>query len=239
MKFVQSKWILTAVLALTLAVTVLPACSKADTVTVAGGQSTVTVTATGDVQPTEANPVVFDPAKQELRLAAKVNGVAFTQPTWHAVVYTGGSAAGASLFQAFITPDMLYAFLTYFGGVPGNNMPSPTANYNDTYVQGSNISISVTWAGASKTYALSDVVKNPGTKTMQMKFGGNLAVNQGAGTGCLACFYSCPIGIVSNASYDGTDNAAQAKAGQGGFLGNSSVLPKDGTIVVLTFKVTA
>jgi hypothetical protein len=132
MKFVQSKWILTAVLALTLAVTVLPACSKADTVTVAGGQSTVTVTATGDVQPTEANPVVFDPAKQELRLAAKVNGVAFTQPTWHAVVYTGGSAAGASLFQAFITPDMLYAFLTYFGGVPGNNMPSPTANYNDT-----------------------------------------------------------------------------------------------------------
>lgn len=229
MKLIHSKWLLTATLALALALTVLPACAK---------NTTVTVTSSGAVQPTEANPIVFDPANQELRLAAKVNGVAFTQPTWHAVVYTGGKAAGASLFQAFATPDMFYSFLTYFGGVPGNNMPAPSANYNDTYVQGSNISITVTWAGAPKTYNLIEVVKDPGTKGIQMKFGGNLATNQSAGTGCIACFYSCPIGIVSNASYDGTDNAAQAKAGQGGFLGNSSVLPADGTIVVLTFKVT-
>ncbi len=236
MKLVQNKWLLTAALALVLVVTILPACSKSDTVTVTGANATVTVTATGDVQPTEANPVVFDPAKQELRLAAKVNGVAFTQPTWHAVVYTGGKAAGAALFQAFITPDQFYAFLTYFGGIPGNNMPAPTDNYNDTYVKGSNVSISVTWAGAAKTYALNDVVKNPATKAIQMKFGGNLAVNQGAGTGCIACFYSCPIGIVSNASYNGTDLKGQSTAG---FLGNSTILPKDGSIVVLTFKVTA
>jgi hypothetical protein len=232
MKFIQSKWLLTAVLGLTLAVIMLPACAANKTVTVTG-------TASSTVQPTEANPIVFDPANQELRLAAQVNGVSFTQPTWHAVVYTGGKAAGAALFQAFATPDMFYSFLTYFGGVPGNNMPQPPANYNDTYVQGSNISISVNWAGASKPYSLSDVVKNPGTKAIQMKFGGNLAANQGVGTGCIACFYSCPFGIVSNASYDGTDNAAQAKAGQGGFLGNSAVLPANGTIVVLTFKVTA
>jgi len=230
MKLIHSKWLLTATLALALSLTVLPACAK---------NTTVTVTSSGAVQPTEANPIVFDPANQELRLAAKVNGVAFTPPTWHAVVYTGGKAAGASLFQAFGTPAMFYSFLTYCGGVPGNNMPAPSANYNDTYVQGSNISITVTWAGAPKTYNLNDVVKNPGTKAIQMKFGGNLAVNQSAGTGCLACFYSCPIGIVSNASYDGTDNAAQAKAGQGGFLGDKTILPPDGTIVVLTFKVTA
>ena len=232
MKLLHRKWLLAAVLGLTLAVTMLPACSASKTVTVNGAVS-------GTVQPTEANPIVFDPANQELRLAAKVNGVAFTQPTWHTVVYTGGKAAGAALFQAFATPDMFYSFLTYFSGVPGNNMPQPPANYADTYVQGSNVSISVTWEGAAKTYSLNDVVKNPGTKAIQMKFGGNLTANQAAGTGCIACFYSCPFGIASNASYNGTDNAAQAKAGQGGFLGNSSVLPKDGTFVVLTFKVTA
>ncbi len=227
MKLTRNKWLLTSVLALTLAVTILPACAKNTTVTVAG---------TGANQPTEANPIVFDPANQELRLAAKVNGVAFTQPTWHAVVYTGGKAAGAALFQAFATPDMFYSFLTYFGGVPGNNMPAPPANYNDTYVQGSNVSITVTWSGAAKTYNLNDVVKNPASKAIQMKFGGNLANNQGAGTGCLACFYSCPFGIISNASYNGTDLKGQSTAG---FLGNSSVLPKDGSIVVITFKVTA
>jgi hypothetical protein len=110
MKFVQSKWILTAVLALTLAVTVLPACSKADTVTVAGGQSTVTVTATGDVQPTEANPVVFDPAKQELRLAAKVNGVAFTQRFPHLFWRRSGKqyAVAYRQLQRYICPGLQY-----------------------------------------------------------------------------------------------------------------------------------
>jgi hypothetical protein len=180
---------------------------------------------------------VVDPVNREVRIAAKVNGVVFTQPTWHAVVYTGGKAAGASLFQAFISPDIFYPALTYFGGVPGDNMPAD--DYAGTYVKGSNISITVTWDGAPKSYNLIDVVKDPGTKGIQMKFGGNYTRNLANGTGCLTCFYSCPFGLTSNSTYNGNDNAAQAKAGQGGFLGNSSILPKDGTIVVLTYKVTA
>jgi hypothetical protein len=231
MKLLINKLFLATILMLTVAVTILPACSK---------NSTVTVTASpAKIQPTETNPIVVDPVNREVRIAARVNGVAFTQPTWHTVVYTGGKATGAALFQAFVSPDIFYPTLTYFGGVPGNNMPQPPAVYAGTYVQGSNISLSVTWEGAPKTYNLIEVVKDPGTKGLQMKFGGNAAANAAAGTGCITCFYSCPFGLTSNSTYNGEDNAAQAKAGQGGFLGNSTVLPKDGTIVVLTYKITA
>ena len=194
----------------------------------------------GKVQPTETNPIVIDPVNREIRIAAKVNGTAFTEPTWHSVVYTGGKAAGASLFQSFVSPDIFYAALTYFGGKPGNNMTSE--NMNNTYVQGSDISITVTWTGANKMYNLTDVVKDPDGakgKGVQMKFGGNLATNQTAGTGCISCFYSCPIGITSNSNYNNSDMTRQKAAGQAGFLGNKDILPANGTIVVITYKVTS
>jgi hypothetical protein len=246
MKSGKKMLVLASALLLVLLTTLVPGCSAATSTVTTGTVSTITKTVTaaaaGAVQPTETNPIVIDPVNREIRIAAKVNGTVFTQPTWHAVVYTGGSAAGASLFQSFANPDLFFAALTYFGGVPGNNMPAPTADYSTTYVKGSDVSISVTWAGAPKTYNLIDVVKDPdgaSGKGIQMKFGGNLAVNQGAGTGCLSCFYSCPIGITSNSVYDGADMARQKTAGQAGFLGNSSILPANGTIVVLTYKVTS
>jgi hypothetical protein len=230
----EAQWFLAGVLALTLSVTLLPACAQNTTVTVTGTSS--------EIQPTETNPIVFDPVNQEVRIAAEINGVAFTQPTWNAIVYTGGSMAGVALFKTFATPDMVYPMLTYFGGVPGNNVP--LTNYDSTYAQGSNISITVTWAGAPQTYNLIDVVKDPSAtssssgKGIQMVFSGNLALNEANGTGCISCFYSCPLAIVSNAAQDGDDYNAESKAGQAGFLGNSAILPPSGTIVVLTYKVT-
>jgi len=245
MKINKIVLILTMVLILSMSLFGCSTATSTNTATTTNPLVTTTVTTTitasaTKVPPTETNPIVIDPVNREIRIAAKVNGTVFSQPTWHAVVYTGGSAAGSSLFQAFVSPDIFYAALTYFGGTPGNNMTS--ANMATTYVQGSNISITVNWAGASKTYNLIDVVKDPdgaSGKGVQMKFGGNLAANQSAGTGCISCFYSCPIGIVSNANYNSTDMARQKTAGQAGFLGNKDVLPADGTAVVLTYRVTS
>jgi hypothetical protein len=230
------------VLALVLLLSVsMFGCSTATSLTSPNTVSTtMTPAAVANVQPTETNPIVIDPVNREIRIAAKVNGTVFTQPTWHAVVYSGGKAAGASLFQAFISPDIFYSALTYFGGSPGNNMT--TTNMNNTYVQGSDISITVTWNGAPKAYNLIDVVKDPdgaNGKGIKMKFGGNLATNDSAGTGCISCFYSCPIGITSNSVYNNGDMTRQGAAGQAGFLGNQNVLPANGTIVVLTYKVTS
>jgi hypothetical protein len=230
---------LAAVLVLALAPVAAPACSSTTTVTAAAQTVTVTSTATvapTKVMPSETNPLVIDPVNREIRIAGKVNGVGFTQPSWHILVYTGGKAAGSSPFLSYVNPAIFFNALSYFGGVPGNNMP--VTNYASLTVKGSAVDMYVTWEGASKTYKLSEVTKNPGTKDVALRFGGNYDQNAAAGTGCLACYYSCPFGIVSNSAYNGDDNAAQGKTGQGGVLLDKSVLPADGTPVTLIFKVT-
>jgi len=206
----------------------------------AEGTSTKTVASQpgGKVMPTEANPIVIDPANRELRIAAKVNGATFTTPTWHAVVYTSGQAAGDSVFQSYASPQFFYDAMKYFGGKPGNNMPMD--NYSSTHVEGSGIDVSVTWDGAPKTYSLGEVLKDPdgaNGKPINIKFGGNYDRIESGGTGCITCLYSCPMGVSSNAAYDGDDFARQKAAGQAGFLANKAILPADGTPVVITFKV--
>jgi len=54
-------------------------------------------------------------------------------------------------------------------------------------------------------------------------------------TGCLVCLDSCPVGIVSNATYT---YGAVEKRGEVKFKGNASVLPADNTLATVTFKIT-
>ena len=54
-------------------------------------------------------------------------------------------------------------------------------------------------------------------------------------TGCLVCLDSCPVSIVSNATYT---YGAVEKRGEVKFKGNASVLPADNTLATVTFKIT-
>lgn len=189
-------------------------------------------------QPTALNPIVIDKQAGEIRIAARVNGKAFTEPTWHAVAYEKGKNAGVAVFQSYVSPNLVHDSLKFSGGEPGNNLPMK--DYNAMYVKGSEVDVSVTWAGASKTYSLIEVVKDPdgqNGKGIQAKFGGNYERIDTAGTGCETCFYSCPVGITSNSAYNGDDFSRQKSAGQAGFLGNKVVLPAAGTDVVIIYKV--
>lgn len=233
MKLFKNKLVLALAL-LAIMVTFLPACSQSSPAPAAS--SLAPASAAG--QPTASNPIVIDKQAGELRLAAFVNAKAFTEPTWHAVVYEKSKVADASLFEAYISPDVFHDALKFLGGTPGNNLPM--TNYSSMYIQGSDVSVSVTWPGASKTYSLIDVVKDPDGakgKGITTKFGGNYDRIESGSTGCITCFYSCPMGITSNAAYNGDDFAHQKTAGQAGFLGNKDVLPASGSLVVLTYKV--
>ncbi len=189
-------------------------------------------------QPTAFSPIVIDKQAGEIRIAARVNGKAFTDPTWHGVVYEKGKNAGVAVFQSYVSPNLVHDSLKFSGGEPGNNMPAK--DYSAMYVKGSDIDVSVTWEGAPKTYSLIEVLKDPdgqSGKGIQTKFGGNYERIDTAGTGCETCFYSCPVGITSNSAYNGDDFARQKSAGQAGFLGNKDVLPPAGTDVVIIYRV--
>lgn len=189
-------------------------------------------------QPTPSNPIVIDKQAGEIRIAARVNGKAFTDPTWHAVVYEKGKFARLAIFQSYVSPAVMHDSLKSFGGEPGNNLPMK--EYSSMYIKGSDVDVSVTWAGAPKIYSLMDVVIDPdgqNGKGIQAKFGGNYDRIESAGTGCETCLYSCPVGITSNSAYNGDDYVRHGKAGQAGFLSNKEMLPKDGTNVVIIYKL--
>ena len=99
-----------------------------------------------------------------------------------------------------------------------------------THVTGSKLDISVNWQGAAKAYSFDEVIVDSNGKKLDMRFGGNLTAAEEKKTGCLVCLDSCPVGIVSNATY--TYGAVEK------FKGNASVLPADNTLATVTFKIT-
>lgn len=168
-----------------------------------------------------SGPIVVE--SNQIRLTATVNGKFFTTPTFHGVVYEGGSNGNNSLFKAQATQQQYYDALISLGALPGNNVDANSI-VNVTKAEGTIIDVYVTWAGAPKTYTLQEVLVGcvcDGT----IKFGGNLAASKSYGTGCIVCLGTCMVGISSNSAY--------AFGVYPKFCGNSSVLPTDGTQVTI------
>ena len=144
-------------------------------------------------------------------MLVQINGRFLTDDTRHGIVFKDGSNGHKSLFMAYATPKAFYEALKEAGGTPGENMTMD--NKETTLVTGSKLDISVNWQGAAKAYSFDEVKK----------------------TGCLVCLDSCPVGIVSNATYT---YGAVEKRGEVKFKGNASVLPADNTLATVTFKIT-
>ena len=104
-------------------------------------------------------------------------------------------------------------------------------NKETTHVTGSKLDISVNWQGAAKAYSFDEVIVDSNGKKLDMRFGGNLTAAEEKKTGCLVCLDSCPVGIVSNATYT---YGAVEKRGEVKFKGNASVLPADNTLATVT-----
>ncbi len=75
------------------------------------------------------------------------------------------------------------------------------------------------------------MIQESNHKPMVMKFGGNIENARAKGTGCLLCFDSCPVGIVSNSIYT---YGAISKRKEVSMMGNRNVLLADGTKVIIT-----
>lgn len=95
--------------------------------------------------------------------------------------------------------------------------------------------MTVSWDGARKaSYKLDEVIVDSNKKPFQIRFGGNMENALKLNTGCLLCLDSCPVGITSNASYT---HGAVEKRNEVTFKGNQSILPPDGTLVMIKVKV--
>ncbi|WP_306139373.1 lipoprotein YdjY [Escherichia coli] len=180
-----------------------------------------------------SQPLRVDANNHTVTMLVQINGRFLTDVTRHGIVFKDGSNGHKSLFMAYATPKAFYEALKEAGGTPGENMTMD--NKETTLVTGSKLDISVNWQGAAKAYSFDEVIVDSNGKKLDMRFGGNLTAAEEKKTGCLVCLDSCPVGIVSNATY--TCGAVE-KRGEVKFKGNASVLPADNTLATVTFKIT-
>lgn len=180
-----------------------------------------------------SQPLRVDANNHTVTMLVQINGRFLTDDTRHGIVFKDGSNGHKSLFMGYATPKAFYEALKEAGGTPGENMTMD--NKETTHVTGSKLDISVNWQGAAKAYSFDEVIVDSNGKKLDMRFGGNLTAAEEKKTGCLVCLDSCPVGIVSNATYT---YGAVEKRGEVKFKGNASVLPADNTLATVTFKIT-
>lgn len=178
----------------------------------------------------EEHPLAVDKATKTVRVYAKVNGKYLVEPTRHGLNFKEGKYGAQALFMSYANQISFYNAMMELGGKPGNNL---NGNTKGQAIQGQDVNVTVTWDGAPKEYTMTEVVNDSTGKPIKYKFGGNLEHSLTAFTGCLACFDSCPVGITSNSSHAQGEFAAKKVE----FTGKKDVLPKDGTPVVVTFKL--
>ena len=69
----------------------------------------------------------------------------------------------------------------------------------DGIIEGTGLDVNVEIGTENCSFA--DLFTASEERDMDMRFGGNLEVNQEYATGCIMCLESCPAGITSNAAY--------------------------------------
>lgn len=192
---------------------------------------TISLTFSQEMIPTPTNPLKVDLRDRSVSFLAEVNGK-HPEPTHHGVVFRGGRLFRKAIFVGLIDPKTFHESLVSIGARPGNNVTME--NMEKTFVEGDLLDVSVTWMGAKKTYRLDEAIKDSNGKPFAIRFGGNLAEAMKRKTGCLLCLDSCPVGITSNSAYT---YGAIDKRKEVVFRSNKDLLPPDGSLVMITFKV--
>lgn len=180
--------------------------------------------------------LVVDKEAKEIKMLAEVNGKYFTEATRHGVVFAKGSNGEKSVLRGLADEKDFHQALLDIGAKAGNNLKAAdmkAAADNGVSVDGDKLVAVVTWDGQDKEIPFEDIIKASEEKPMDLRFGGNLESAKKNNTGCVLCLDSCATGITSDAAYPtGTTQNDVVK-----FYGDEDVLPEDGTVVTVTFRL--
>jgi hypothetical protein len=184
---------------------------------------------------------------REIEFTATVNAKAFDSGWmmrgYHAVVWRGGKAAHAALFEAEVTDRQVLEALESLGAKPGNNLPmeaweerkNPKDPAPDTIIAGPAIEMFLRLPSGKEIVPLASVLEDPGGRGLALRFGGNEANIPKWKSGCIVCLYSCPGSKVGNAKYTVRDYTREATR----FRVRPGALPPDGTPVRLVLRLAA
>lgn len=146
-----------------------------------------------------------------------------TESSIHLLVNQDGSNAEKSFFTTEASTMDFYDALVGLGAIPGNNIPVDASSGT---ILGSGLDVAITVDG--EEYGGYDLITPSEEREMDVRFGGNIALNQEYDTGCLLCMESCSVGLASDAAYEYCEEIEFTP---------SDKMPEKGTEVTFTFTV--
>lgn len=168
----------------------------------------------------DTSMVVNEDAKS---ISMNIVSTGYADSTIHAIVNEDGSNADKTLFTTKASTKDFYDALKQLGAQDGNNIAVDDA---DGTIEGTALDVNVEMG--TETCSFADLFTASEQRDMDMRFGGNLDVNQEYGTGCIMCLESCSVGITSNAAYQYNEDIT---------FGPSDKMPAKGTHIIATFTI--
>ena len=168
----------------------------------------------------DTSMVVNEEAKT---ISMNILSTGYDKSTIHAIVNEEGSNADKTLFTTTADTKEFYEALKQLGAQDGNNI---ALDDPDGIIEGTGLDVNVEIGTENCSFA--DLFTASEERDMDMRFGGNLEVNQEYATGCIMCLESCPAGITSNAAYQYQEEIT---------FGPSDKMPAKGTHIIATFTV--
>ncbi len=197
---------------------------------------------------TRENPIRVDSVAGEMRILAKLQPKRFSggwlfknTPSYHALVWKGGKAAGEAFLSAYVSDTTFYRAMVAIGARPGNNLTMATWKQRknpdhpapDRRIAGTPVEIRVWWPGLTKSLPLDNLFRNSGEKEFDFRFGGNLDLVPEWRSGCIVCLYSCPGSKIGNRAYTVRDYVRQTNR----FSVNLKNVPDDELMGVVIFRL--
>jgi hypothetical protein len=162
-------------------------------------------------------------------------------PGYHLIVWGGGRAAPATLFQSSVSDVQVLEALEALGARPGNALgmeswdrrKDPGSPAPAKVIQGPAVDVLVRVPGRREPLTLDQILLDPGGRGVEMRFGGHRANIPEWHSGCIACLYSCPGSKIGNARYTVRDYVQEATR----FRVRPGVLPADGSEVTILLRL--
>ena len=128
---------------------------------------------------------------------------------YHALVYEGGGAAAKALLTTTVSDLEVATRLRQLGARDGGGVPMASWNLRHlplvrapgTRVAGTQVRIRAAWEEWGSPRDLSELLRDSAGRGVALRFGGNEEHDPLWGSGCIACLFSCPGGVVSNERY--------------------------------------
>lgn len=180
----------------------------------------------------EENPIKIDKDAKSVTIYTKYNGKFETEATRHLAIFKDGKLSDMSIFSSYVSPEDFYKALEEVGAEAGNNMNADNAA--TTTSEGTQLDLTLAWAGQEGTVGIDDVVKDSNGKALDIRFSGNIDNSKEFNTGCITCLDSCFVGITSNGEYP-LGAIEESKTVE--FSVDADKAPADGTAVAITYTV--